>query len=194
MMVVEMMQSEHFVSGNAITAPFPAHMAKIRFGMGCFWGVERLFWQKVGIYVTSVGYGGGHFPNPDYKLVCSGSTNHIELVEVVYDPSMVSLNQLLTYFWESHDPTQGNRQGNDRGTQYRSAIFVDNDTDLKLALASRDNFQQDLTHAGKSKITTEIKIEAEYYLAEEYHQQYLAKNPNGYCGLAGTGVAMSCAS
>ncbi|MEK9713543.1 MAG: peptide-methionine (S)-S-oxide reductase MsrA, partial [Thalassolituus sp.] len=158
---------------------------------GCFWGAERLFWQAEGVKVTSVGYGGGHTPNPTYEEVCSGGTGHTELVRVWYDPEKTTLESLLEIFWEAHDPTQGMRQGNDIGTQYRSAVYVSSAEDLAIVEASRDHYQQRLKAAGYPDITTEIKAGVTYYLAETYHQQYLAKNPNGYCGLAGCQVSFS---
>jgi peptide-methionine (S)-S-oxide reductase len=159
------------------------------FGLGCFWGAERKFWQQKGIYSTAVGYAAGYTPNPTYREVCTGLTGHNEVVLVIFDPKVIIYNQLLKVFWESHDPTQGMRQGNDIGTQYRSGIYVYSDTQKQLAETSRDAYQQTLNQAGFGKITTEILDAPEFYYAEDYHQQYLAKNPNGYCGLGGTGVA-----
>ena len=159
------------------------------FGMGCFWGAERKFWQLDGVFITAVGYAAGFTPNPTYKEVCSGMTGHNEVVFVVYDPKVISYEQLLKVFWENHDPTQGMRQGNDVGTQYRSGIYVYSEEQKQLAIATRDTYQQALTQAGYGKITTEIIDAPEFYWAEEYHQQYLAKNPGGYCGLGGTNVA-----
>jgi peptide-methionine (S)-S-oxide reductase len=159
------------------------------FGMGCFWGAERKFWQIEGVYSTAVGYAGGYTPNPTYEEVCSGQTGHAEVVRVIFDPQVVSYEQLLKVFWESHDPTQGMRQGNDMGTQYRSAIYTYNEAQKSAAQASRDAYQQVLADAGYDPITTEIREAPDFYYAEEYHQQYLARNPAGYCGLGGTGVA-----
>jgi len=158
------------------------------FGMGCFWGVERIFWAIDGVWVTSVGYAGGHTPNATYEEVCSGQTGHHEVVQVVFDPAVISYDQLLQVFWEGHDPTQGMRQGNDRGTQYRSGIYTADAAQLRLANASKDTFQAQLTTNGFGAITTEITPVTEYYFAEGYHQQYLAKNPDGYCGIGGTGI------
>lgn len=182
----------HFVNGNPITGPFPDHLEKIVFGLGCFWGAERKFWPLNGIFTTAAGYAAGYTPNPNYHEVCTGMTGHNEVVLVVYDPKIISIEQLLKTFWESHDPTQGMGQGNDRGTQYRSGIYVFNDAQRNAAEVSRSFFQQELAKAGFGPITTEIIDAVDFYYAEEYHQQYLAKNPNGYCGLGGTGV--SCAS
>lgn len=182
----------HFVNGNPITGPFPDHLEKIVFGLGCFWGAERKFWPLNGIFTTAAGYAAGYTPNPNYHEVCTGMTGHNEVVLVVYDPKIISIEQLLKTFWESHDPTQGMGQGNDRGTQYRSGIYVFNDAQRNAAEVSRGFFQQELAKAGFGPITTEIIDAVDFYYAEEYHQQYLAKNPNGYCGLGGTGV--SCAS
>ena len=179
----------HFVNGHPLEAPFPAGMQRVQFGLGCFWGAERLFWQIPGVYSTAVGYAGGDTPNPTYEEVCSGFTNHTEAVLVVFDPKQVSFEQLLKVFWEGHDPTQGMRQGNDAGTQYRSAIYTYGEEQLKAALASKDAFQSELKKKGFGPITTEIKPAPEFYYAEDYHQQYLGKNPNGYCGLGGTGVS-----
>ena len=179
----------HFVNGHRIVAPFPEGLQLAQFGLGCFWGAERIFWQTPGVYSTAVGYAGGDTPNPTYEEVCSGFTNHTEAVLVVFDPKLVSYDQLLKVFWEGHDPTQGMRQGNDRGTQYRSAIYAYGDEQLEAAQASRAVFQQALKAKGHGAITTEIKPAGEFYYAEDYHQQYLGKNPNGYCGLGGTGVS-----
>lgn len=179
----------HFLSGNTIVAPFPAGIELAYFGMGCFWGAERLFWQTPGVYSTAVGYAGGATPNATYEEVCSGHTGHTEAVLVAYDPSQVSYESLLRVFWEGHDPTQGMRQGNDAGTQYRSALFATSDAQLAEAIASRGIYQASLSAAGQATITTEIEPAPIFYYAEEYHQQYLAKNPNGYCGIGGTGVA-----
>jgi len=180
---------KHFVNGNRIVPPFPQGMQLAQFGMGCFWGAERLFWEVPGVYSTAVGYAGGATRNPSYEEVCSGFTNHAEMVLVVFDPQKVSYEALLKVFWEGHDPTQGMRQGNDRGTQYRSAIYTYGDEQMKAALATREMFQAGLTAKGFGRITTDIKPAPEFYYAEDYHQQYLGKNPNGYCGLGGTGVS-----
>ena len=178
----------HFVNGNPLRGPFPAHLEQAVFGMGCFWGVERMFWQLEGVYTTAAGYAAGITPNPDYREVCSGQTGHNEVVLVVYDPAVVSYEALLNVFWEGHDPTQGMRQGNDLGTQYRSGIYTFSEEQAALAEASREQFQAALSAAGYGEITTEIEPAGEFYYAEDYHQQYLAKNPGGYCGLGGTGV------
>ena len=180
---------KHFVNGNPLQAPFPDGLEQALFGLGCFWGAERKFWEMPGVYTTAVGYAAGITPNPDYKEVCSGMTGHNEVVLVVYDPAIVSYDELLKVFWETHDPTQGMRQGNDIGTQYRSGIYVYNDAQLAAARASRDGFQARLAEKGLGAITTEIIEAPEFYYAEDYHQQYLAKNPGGYCGLGGTGVS-----
>jgi peptide-methionine (S)-S-oxide reductase len=179
----------HYVNGHPLVPPFPAGMRQAMFGLGCFWGAERRFWQLPGVYVTAVGYAGGSTPNPDYEEVCSGYTGHNEVVLVVYDPDKIGYGELLKCFWESHNPTQGMRQGNDVGTQYRSGIYVFDAEQERQALASREAYQYALNQAGKGQITTEIVSAPVFYYAEEYHQQYLAKNPNGYCGLGGTGVA-----
>lgn len=179
----------HHVTGGRMEPPFPEGLSLAMFGMGCFWGVERKFWQTKGVYSTQAGYAGGLTPNPTYREVCSGRTGHTEVVRVVFDPRVVSYGELLRIFWESHDPTQGMRQGNDIGTQYRSAIFAYDDEQLRQAEASRDAYQEKLRAAGFGSITTEIARAPELYLAEDYHQQYLAKNPDGYCGLGGTGVS-----
>jgi peptide-methionine (S)-S-oxide reductase len=179
---------KHFVNGRSLTPPFPAGMEQAQFGLGCFWGAEKYFWQLPGVYVTAVGYAGGHTPNPTYKEVCSGMTGHNEVVLVVYDPQQASYEKLLKLFWEAHDPTQGMRQGNDVGTQYRSGIYVYNDTQKQAAQASLARYQEELKQAGFPPITTEILDAPEFYYAEDYHQQYLAKNPRGYCGHGGTGV------
>lgn len=179
---------KHFVNGNPLKPPFPEGMEKAMFGMGCFWGAERKFWQLEGVFTTAVGYAGGYTPNPTYEEVCTGMTGHNEVVLVVFDPKIISYETLLKVFWENHDPTQGMRQGNDIGTQYRSGIYVFSDAQRKQAEASRDIYQQALTAAKYGKITTEILDAPEFYYAEPYHQQYLAKNPNGYCGLGGTKV------
>jgi peptide-methionine (S)-S-oxide reductase len=182
---------KHFVLGTALTPPFPAGMQQAVFGMGCFWGAERRFWQLGdGIHSTAVGYSAGYTPNPSYEEVCSGRTGHNEVVLVVFDPARISYQRLLKTFWEAHDPTQGMRQGNDSGTQYRSGIYVFDARQRAEAEASRDAFQQALTAAGRGRITTEILDAPAFYYAEGYHQQYLAKNPNGYCGLGGTGVCL----
>ena len=179
---------KHFVNGARLTPPFPEGTELALFGMGCFWGEERVFWQAPGVYSTSVGYAGGFTPNATYEEVCSGMTGHTEAVRVVFDPKAVSYETLLRLFWEGHDPTQGLRQGNDVGSQYRSAIYTHGDAQLKAALASKDAYQRVLTKAGYRAITTEIRGAPEFYYAEDYHQQYLAKNPSGYCGSGGTGV------
>jgi len=179
---------QHYVNSNPLKGPFPPGMEMAMFGMGCFWGAERKFWQLEGVYTTAVGYGAGITPNPTYHEVCTGMTGHNEVVFVVFDPEIVSYEQLLKVFWESHDPTQGMRQGNDVGTQYRSGIYVYSEAQKKVAEASRNAYQQALNQAGYGKITTEILDDPEFYYAEDYHQQYLAKNPNGYCGLGGTKV------
>ncbi|MGC9524890.1 MAG: peptide-methionine (S)-S-oxide reductase MsrA [Limnospira sp.] len=178
----------HYINGNPLKPPFPEGMEQAVFGLGCFWGAERKFWQQEGVYTTAVGYAGGHTPNPTYEEVCSGMTGHTEAVLVVFDPKVISYANLLKLFWESHDPTQGMRQGNDTGTQYRSAIYTYSDEQKKLAEASRDRYQEALSKAGYGTITTEIASAPEFYYAESYHQQYLGKNPGGYCGLGGTGV------
>ena len=180
--------AEHFVNGAPLVPPFPEGYEQVQFGMGCFWGAERKFWQTPGVYTTAVGYSGGFTPNASYEEVCSGGTGHAETVLVVYDPAAVSFGELLKVFWEGHDPTQGMRQGNDLGTQYRSTLYTYSDTQREAALKSRDEFQQALIAAGYGEITTEIEDAPVFYYAEHYHQQYLAKVPNGYCGLGGTGV------
>ncbi len=179
----------HFVNGNPLQSPFPQGMEQAMFGLGCFWGAERRFWQLPGVYVTAVGYAGGYTPNPTYEEVCSGMTGHAEVVWLVFDPAQISYESLLRCFWESHDPTQGMRQGNDRGTQYRSGIYTYTREQHTLAEASRGRYQQALSEKGKGGITTEIRRAPPFYYAEAYHQQYLAKNPSGYCGLGGTGVS-----
>jgi len=181
----------HFVNGNPIIEPVPGHLKKAVFGLGCFWGAERRFWSLPGVFSTAVGYAGGFTANPSYEDVCSGRTGHSEVVLVYFDPAVISYPQLLQAFWESHDPTQGMRQGNDRGTQYRSAVYALDQQQLVQAAESRELYQQDLSAAGYGKITTEIKPLEQFYYAEDYHQQYLAKNPGGYCGLGGTGVCLS---
>ena len=178
----------HFVNGNRIVEPFPAGLEIAVFGLGCFWGAERRFWQLDGVYSTAVGYAGGFTPNPTYEEVCSGRTGHAEVVLVVFDPTLVSYEELLKVFWESHDPTQGMRQGNDIGTQYRSAIYASSAEQLAAAEKSRVVYNQSLKGAGHGVATTEIARAPEFFYAEEYHQQYLAKNPNGYCGIGGCGV------
>ena len=179
----------HFVNNNPLQAPFPENMHKAIFGLGCFWGAERIFWQIEGVFTTAAGYAAGITPNPTYQEVCSGMTGHNEVVLVVYDPDTLSYKTLLKTFWESHDPTQGMRQGNDVGTQYRSGIYVFSDEQYAAAEASRDLYQQELSRTGHKQITTEILKAPEFYYAEDYHQQYLAKNPGGYCGLGGTGIS-----
>jgi peptide-methionine (S)-S-oxide reductase len=181
----------HYVNGHPLVPPFPEGMEIAVFGLGCFWGAEREFWQLKGVYSTAVGYAGGYTPNPTYKEVCSGMTGHNEVVLVVFDPAVVSYEALLQVFWEAHDPTQGMRQGNDRGTQYRSGIYCTSEAQRTAALASRDQYQARLADSGRGEITTEIVEAPEFYYAEDYHQQYLAKNPGGYCGLGGTGVRFS---
>jgi peptide-methionine (S)-S-oxide reductase len=179
----------HFVNGVPIMGPFPVGCESLVVGMGCFWGAERKFWQAPGVVTTSVGYAGGHTSNPSYEEVCSGRTGHTEVVMVVFDTAQTSLDDILRVFWENHDPTQGDRQGNDIGTQYRSAIYFANDAQRLAADASRAVFQLELSAAGYGPITTEIAPLREYFYAEDYHQQYLGKNPNGYCGIGGTGVS-----
>ncbi len=179
----------HFVNGHRITPPFPAGLETAVFGMGCFWGAERKFWQAPGVYSTAVGYAGGPTPNPTYREVCSGMTGHTEVVLVVFDPKLTSYDALLRIFWENHDPTQGMRQGNDVGTQYRSAIYTFSPEQRRAAEASRDAYQQRLDAANYGPITTEILDAPPFYYAEDYHQQYLEKNPDGYCGIGGTGVS-----
>lgn len=179
----------HFINGNNLHEPYPDTMEKVQFGMGCFWGVERLFWAIEGIHVTAVGYAGGFTPNPTYQETITGLTGHTEMVLVVYDPKIISFSELLTVFWEGHDPTQGMRQGNDIGSTYRSAIYTYSSAQLDEANKSKAEFQNALNASGRtSKITTELKNADHFYFAEGYHQQYLAKNPGGYCGLKGTGV------
>jgi peptide-methionine (S)-S-oxide reductase len=179
----------HFVNGHRIKPPFPAGLTEAVFGLGCFWGAERIFWQLPGVYSTAVGYAGGFTPNPTYQEVCTGETGHTEVVRVIYDPEKVDYEDLLKLFWESHDPTQGMRQGNDVGTQYRSAIYVLDSEQKQVAEEFKRMYQARLSAAGKGTITTEILDAPAFYYAEEYHQQYLAKNPDGYCGLKGTGVS-----
>jgi peptide-methionine (S)-S-oxide reductase len=180
----------HHVNGHALQPPFPAGLQQAIFAMGCFWGAERRFWQQPGVWSTAAGYAGGHTPNPTYEETCSGLTGHTEVVLVVFDPRQISYAQLLKVFWEAHNPTQGMRQGNDQGTQYRSAIYCSDEAQLQAALASQQQFQQALVEAGLGPITTEIRLAPPFYYAEGYHQQYLAKNPGGYCGLGGTGVCL----
>jgi peptide-methionine (S)-S-oxide reductase len=179
----------HAVTGHRIVPPFPDSLCTAVFGMGCFWGAERIFWRTPGVYSTAVGYAGGHTPNPSYEEVCSGRTGHTEVVLVVFDPAQISYSTLLRVFWEGHDPTQGMRQGNDRGTQYRSAIFTTDADQAAEAQSSSTIYQQALTTAGQGQITTEIAPLRDFYYAEDYHQQYLERNKNGYCGIGGTGVA-----
>jgi peptide-methionine (S)-S-oxide reductase len=181
--------AHHYVNKNPLKAPFPEDLETAMFGLGCFWGAERKFWQLEGVFTTAVGYAAGYTPNPTYQEVCSGLTGHNEVVLVVFNPKIISYSQLLKVFWESHNPTQGMRQGNDTGTQYRSGIYVYSENQKQLAQASRNTYQAALSSAGYGKITTEILDAPEFYYAEEYHQQYLAKNPGGYCGLGGTNVA-----
>lgn len=179
----------HYVNGNPIEGPFDEHLQQAVFAMGCFWGVERRFWQTEGVYTTAVGYAGGTTTEPDYKLVCSGSTGHAEVVLIVFDPAVVSYEELLRLFWENHDPTQGMRQGNDVGTQYRSAIYTADEKQAEAAEQSLRDYQAELHKAGYGDITTEIGPLDAFWYAEDYHQQYLAKNPDGYCGVGGTGVS-----
>ena len=180
--------ARHYVNDHSLQPPFPTGLEQALFGLGCFWGAERKFWTQPGVYSTAVGYAGGFTPNPTYEEVCSGRTGHAEVVRVIFAPAVIRYEQLLRIFWEAHDPAQGMRQGNDVGTQYRSAIYTDNDAQRVAALASRDAYQQALTAAGHGPITTEIADASSFYYAENYHQQYLAKNPGGYCGLGGTGI------
>lgn len=182
---------QHYVNSHPLQAPFPSHMQQAIFGLGCFWGAEKIFWQLEGVYTTAVGYAAGFTPNPSYQEVCSGMTGHNEVVLVVFDPNVISYQTLLKIFWQSHDPTQGMQQGNDVGTQYRSGIYTFSDEQQHQAELSRDYYQQNLSDAGYTDITTEILSAPEFYFAEDYHQQYLAKNPNGYCGLGGTGISYS---
>jgi peptide-methionine (S)-S-oxide reductase len=179
----------HFVNGAPLVPPFPSGLRLATFGMGCFWGAEKLFWQREGVFSTAVGYAGGATPNPTYREVCSGLTGHTEVVQVVFDPRVVSYDDLLKIFWENHDPTQGMRQGNDQGTQYRSAIYTHDDEQRAAAEASRAAYARALETEGHGAITTELKAAPEFYFAEDDHQQYLAKNPDGYCGIGGTGVS-----
>ena len=179
----------NFVNGNRMVPPFPEHLQIATFALGCFWGAERKFWKTPGVWSTAVGYAGGYTPNPTYREVCSGATGHTEVVRVVYDPAQVSYETLLKVFWENHDPTQGMRQGNDVGTQYRSAIYTHSPEQAAAARASKESYEAALREAGYGEITTEIREAPPFYYAEDYHQQYLAKNPNGYCGIGGTGVS-----
>jgi peptide-methionine (S)-S-oxide reductase len=181
--------SRHEVLGAPLEPPFPDGLERALFGMGCFWGAERVFWQAPGVFTTAVGYAGGFTPNPTYEEVCTGRTTHAEVVLAVFDPATTGYDEMLRLFWENHDPTQGMRQGNDVGTQYRSLILVTSEAQRAAAEASRERYQQVLSEAGYGPITTDVAAEAPFYYAEPYHQQYLAKNPNGYCGLGGTGVA-----
>ena len=180
----------HYVNGNAMYEPFAENLKLALFGLGCFWGAERKFWQTQGVYSTQVGYAGGYTENPTYKEVCSGRTGHTEVVRVVFDPEKIDYQDLLKLFWESHNPTQGMRQGNDVGSQYRSAIYVYDDQQENLARQTLEQYQKQLQHAGYPPITTQIESNIEFYFAEDYHQQYLAKNPGGYCGIGGTGVCL----
>lgn len=182
---------QHAVNRRSMLAPFPPGYEQVILGLGCFWGAEQLFWELPGVHVTTVGYAGGFTPNPTYEETCTGDTGHTEVVRVVFDPAEIGLPELLQVFWEAHDPTQGMRQGNDIGSQYRSAIYTTTDAQLALAEQSREQYQRALENAGKGAITTEIAPLEAFYVAEEYHQQYLAKNPGGYCGLKGTGVSCS---
>jgi len=179
---------QHFVNGRRIKAPFPGSLQQVVFGLGCFWGAERLFWQLPGVYCTAVGYAGGVTKNPNYKEACSGLTGHAEVVQVVFDPAEIGFDQLLQVFWQAHDPTQGMRQGNDRGSQYRSVIFTSDEAQQQQAIASRGSYQAQLQTNGFGGITTDVALAPTFYYAEQDHQQYLAKNPAGYCGLRGTGV------
>ena len=182
---------KHFINGNPLKGPFPPGMEMAMFGLGCFWGAERKFWQQEGVYTTAVGYAAGSTPNPTYREVCTGMTGHNEVVLVIYDPEKISYQDLLKVFWESHNPTQGMRQGNDVGTQYRSGIYTYSETQKQQAIASKEAYQKELSKAGYKEISTEILDAPEFYYAEDYHQQYLGKNPNGYCGLGGVGVCYS---
>ena len=181
--------AKHLIKGNPMTPPFPEGLEQVQFGLGCFWGAERVFWQTPGVWSTAVGYSGGNTPNPTYEETCSGRTNHPEAVLVVFDPKIITVEALFKVFWESHDPTQGMRQGNDTGSQYRSALYTYGEGQAQAAIATCDAFQAALEAKGYGKITTEIKAAPEFFYAEDYHQQYLGKNPNGYCGLGGTGVS-----
>ncbi len=182
--------AKHFINHNELRKPYPEKMQQAMFGLGCFWGAEKKFWETEGVYITLVGYSAGYTPNPTYQEVCSGKTGHNEVVYVVYDPAKVNYETLLKIFWESHNPTQGMRQGNDRGTQYRSGIYTYSEEQKKLAFKTREQYEKVLLDAGLSVITSEISNAAEFYPAEEYHQQYLAKNPGGYCGLGGSGIVL----
>ena len=181
--------AKHLIKGNPMTPPFPEGLEQVQFGLGCFWGAERVFWQTPGVWSTAVGYSGGNTPNPTYEETCSGRTNHTEAVLVVFDPKIITVEALFKVFWESHDPTQGMRQGNDTGSQYRSALYTYGEGQAQAAIATCDAFQAALEAKGYGKITTEIKAAPEFFYAEDYHQQSLGKNPNGYCGLGGTGVS-----
>lgn len=181
--------SQHFVNGNPLKGPFPDHLETVYFALGCFWGAERIFWKLDGVYTTAVGYMAGHTPNPTYQEVCSGGTGHTEAVLVVFDPAIISMETLLKVFWESHDPTQGMRQGNDTGTQYRSGVYATSPDQLKATQESRTLYEKALISAGRAKITSDVMEAPEFFYAEDYHQQYLAKNPGGYCGIGGTGVS-----
>lgn len=181
--------SPHFVNGNPIKGPFPDHLESAYFALGCFWGAERIFWKLDGVYSTAVGYMAGQTPNPTYQEVCSGQTGHTEAVLVVFDPTVISFESLMRVFWEGHDPTQGMRQGNDTGTQYRSGVYLTTKAQLEAANASKSIYQTALKEAGKADITSDLMEAPEFFYAEDYHQQYLAKNPNGYCGIGGTGVS-----
>ncbi|MDD5463307.1 MAG: peptide-methionine (S)-S-oxide reductase MsrA [Methylococcales bacterium] len=181
--------NKHFVTGNPVAPPFPDYLQQALFGLGCFWGAERKFWQHTGVFSTAVGYSGGYTPNPTYEEVCSGLTGHSEVVKVIYDPALTSYDELLRLFWTSHNPTQGMRQGNDIGTQYRSGIYTYTPEQLDEALESKHHYQHQLTRAGFNQITTEIMPASAFYYAEDYHQQYLAKEPMGYCGLGGLDIA-----
>ncbi|WP_252179202.1 peptide-methionine (S)-S-oxide reductase MsrA [Endozoicomonas sp. 4G] len=182
--------AEHYVNGHSLVPPFPAELEVVYVGMGCFWGAERLFWKQAGVWTTAVGYAGGYTPNPTYEEVCTGGTGHAEVVMIAFDPGVIPLKALLKLFWESHDPTQGMKQGNDRGTQYRSAIYTTSDEQGKKARESMAHYQAALNESGKGSITTEIVDAPVFYYAEAYHQQYLAKNPEGYCSLGGTGICL----
>ena len=179
---------EHFVKGNPLLEPYPKNLEKCMFGMGCFWGAEKIFWQLEGVFTSMVGYSGGLTPNPSYNEVCTGRTGHNEVVLVVFDPEIISFEDLLVIFWEGHNPTQGMRQGNDAGTQYRSGIYCFNNKQKALANNTKESYQVKLSNSGLGKITSEIRDTEEFYFAEHYHQQYLAKNPDGYCGIGGTGI------
>jgi peptide-methionine (S)-S-oxide reductase len=179
----------HFVNGSSLEPPYPEGSARALFGLGCFWGAEKLFWKLPGVHTTAVGYAAGHTQNPTYREVCSGRTGHAEVVLVVFDPAGIGYEELLHVFWEGHDPTQGMRQGNDVGTQYRSGVYVYDEAQRAAAESSKRAYGEALRAAGRGEITTEVRDAPEFYFAEDYHQQYLAKNPNGYCGLGGTGVA-----